>query len=76
MLLLFPFCDDCSDSLVDFSWDSAPESDLEFSLESPSIVTLGVGSLIGSINNWSNGTFAKPPFSVTVKLFQIFMVKK
>ena len=49
MLLLLLF-------LKDFS-DPFPELVLYFSLESPSMLTLGVGSLIGSINNWSNGTF-------------------
>ena len=60
LLLLLPFydcCSECSDSLVYFSWDSTSESTLEFSFERPSRLTLGVGSLIGSIRNWFNGTF-------------------
>lgn len=59
-----PFWDchsECSYSWVDFSWVSS----WEFSLELPSRLMLGVGSLIGSICSRSNGTFVSLLFLYT-----------
>ncbi len=47
------------DCLSDFSADSLSDFDLDFSSpELPLMLIRGVGSLIGSIYNLSNGTFS------------------
>lgn len=55
-LLLCSFSDVFSDFLTDFSTDAFLELVFYFSFEFPSMLALGVGSLIGSISSWSNGT--------------------